>query len=175
MNSFLNRLGWLNIWLFTCLLASGCAGYRLGSTGGFEAGARSIEITPFPNQTTEPGLTEALSIAIRKEIQRDGTLFLETRDRGDILLQGTIETYLRDGITLQPQDILTVRDFQVGVEAQVKALDRSSGEWILDRKITGRTLVRGQMDLTEAERIALPLLMEDLARNITDLLVNGEF
>ena len=175
MNSPLKKLGWLNAWLVICLFSSGCAGYRLGSTGGFQAGARSIEITPFPNQTTEPGLTEALSFAIRKEIQRDGTLFLETRDRGDILLQGTIQTYLRDGITLQPQDILTVRDFQVSVEAQVKAFDRNASEWILDRKISGRTLVRGQMDLTEAERIALPLLMEDLARNITDVLVNGEF
>ncbi|MDA0749871.1 MAG: LptE family protein [Verrucomicrobia bacterium] len=175
MNSPQKKLGWLSLCLLACLLASGCAGYRLGSTGGFPAGSRSIQITPFPNQTTEPGLTEALSAAIRKEIQRDGTLALETRDRGDILLQGTIQTYLRDGVTLQPQDILTVRDFQVSVVAQVKALDRNSGKWILDRNVTGRTLVRGQTDLTEAERIALPLLMEDLARNITDLLVNGEF
>lgn len=165
----------LPCWLALCLLLGGCAGYRLGSTGGYQAGARSIEVTPFPNQTTEPGLTEALSFAIRKEIQRDGTLALETRDRGDILLQGTIQTYLREGRTFQPQDILSVRDFEVGVEASVKALDRSSGEWILDQKVTGRTLVRGQIDLTEAERIAMPLLMEDLARNITDLLVNGEF
>lgn len=175
MNYPLKKLGWLSTWVLACVLISGCAGYRLGSTGGFQAGARSIQISPFPNETTEPGLTEALSAAMRKEIQRDGTLALETRDRGDILLQGTIQTYLRDGITLQPDDIFTVRDFQVSVEAQVKALDRNAGEWILDRKVTGRTLIRGQMDQTEAERIALPLLMEDLARNITDLLVNGEF
>ena len=61
MNFPLKKLGWLNAWLVICLFSSGCAGYKLGSTGGFQAGARSIEITPFPNQTTEPGLTEAAS------------------------------------------------------------------------------------------------------------------
>ena len=42
-------------------------------------------------------------------------------------------------------------------------------------RLAGRTLVRGQIDLTEAERRATPLLMEDLARKITDLLVNEDW
>lgn len=160
---------------FTCLIMSGCAGYRLGSTGGFVAGERSIEITAFPNQTPEPRLTEELSTALRQQIQRDGTLLLETRDRGDIVLEGAITQYVRQGLTLQPRDILTVRDFEIQILAKVRARDRNSGEIILDREVSGRTLVRGQIDLTEAERRATPLLMEDLARNITDLLVNGEW
>src|SRR6185369_17073313 len=42
-----------------CLLAAllaGCAGYRLGPTGGQTAGARSVQINPFVNQTIEPRL-----------------------------------------------------------------------------------------------------------------------
>ena len=73
--------------LLGCLLLSGCAGYRLGSTGGFADG-RSIEIHAFQNLTTEPRLTEELSTALRQQVHRDGTLLLETRDRGDILLEG---------------------------------------------------------------------------------------
>ena len=158
-----------------CLVLSGCAGYRLGSTGGFVSGERSIEITAFPNQTPEPRLTEELSTALRQQIQRDGTLLLETRDRGDIVLEGAITQYDRQGLTLQPRDILTVRDFEIQILAKVKARDRNSGGIILDREVSGRTLVRGEIDLTEAERRATPLLMEDLARNITDLLVNGDW
>jgi hypothetical protein len=161
--------------LVSCLALSGCAGYRLGSTGGFVAGARSIEVTAFQNQTPEPRLTEEFSTAIRQQIQRDGTLFLETRERGDIVLEGVITQYVRQGLTFQPRDILTVRDFEIQIIAQVKARDRSTGEIILDRDVTGRTLVRSEIDLTEAERRAMPLLMEDLARNITDLLVNGDW
>ncbi|MDC3182586.1 LPS assembly lipoprotein LptE [bacterium] len=160
--------------LLGCLLLSGCAGYRLGSTGEFADG-RSIEIHAFQNQTTEPRLTEELSIALRQQVHRDGTLLLETRDRGDILLEGSITRYIRQGLTFQPRDILTVRDFEIQILAKVKARNRNSGEVILDREVTGRTLVRGQIDLTEAERRATPLLMEDLARKITDLLVNEDW
>ena len=163
------------IFLISCLALTGCAGYRLGSTGGFVTGARSIQVTAFPNQTTEPRLTEALSAALRQQIQRDGTFLLETRDGGDIILEGVITQYVRQGLTFQPRDILTVRDFEIQILAQVNARNRSTGESLLDREVSGRTLVRGQIDLTEAENRALPLLMEDLARNITDLLVNGEW
>ncbi len=159
----------------SCILLSGCAGYRLGSTGGFVAGARSIEIAAFPNQTQEPRLTEELSTALRQQIQRDGTLLLETRDRGDIVLEGAITQYIREGLTLQPRDILTIRDFEIQILASVKAQDRGTGEVLLDREVSGRTLVRGEIDLAEAERRATPLLMEDLARNIVDLLVNGDW
>jgi len=158
-----------------CLAVVGCAGYRLGPTGGFEAGAKSAQVQAFANQTTEPGLSEALSFALRQQIQRDGTLALETRRQGDIVIEGVLSQYQREGLTRQPQDILTIRDFEIVILAQVKAKDTVSGEWILDREVQGRTLVRGQMDLAAAERRALPLLMEDLARNITDLLVNGDW
>ena len=102
-------------------------------------------------------------------------MLLETRDRGDILLEGSITRYVRQGLTFQPRDILTVRDFEIQILAKVKARNRNSGEVILDREVTGRTLVRGQIDLTEAERRATPLLMEDLARKIADLLVNEDW
>lgn len=163
---------------WSCLLATaltGCAGYRLGPTNGVSAGEKSIQVTPFVNQTLEPRLNEPVTSALRKSLQQDGTYRLATRDDGDIVLTGVITRYHRQELSFQPRDILTVRDYRVSVSAQVIARDRSTGKVVLDRAVRGYTLVRVGSDLPSAERQALPLLAADLARNVTALLVEGSW
>ncbi|HKI69358.1 MAG TPA: LPS assembly lipoprotein LptE, partial [Verrucomicrobiae bacterium] len=124
---------------------------------------------------TEPHLTDALETALRKQLQQDGTYQLATREPGDIILTGRITDYRREGLSFQPQDVLTPTDFRVTVTAQVTARERSTDKIIFEQKVTGSTLVRVGSDLTSAERQARPLLANDLARNITSLLVNGSW
>lgn len=156
-------------------LASGCAGYRLGSASGLTADAQSIEIIPFPNQTEEPRLSAALATALRRQIQNNGTFKLETRGKGDLQITGNIAQYLRVGRTFQPGDVITPRDFELRMTAQVKVFNRRAGKTLLQRPVTGRTLIRAFNDLASAERQALPLLANDLARKIIDLLVDGDW
>ena len=157
------------------LLTTGCAGYRLGSPSGLAADAQSIEILPFPNQTEEPRLSAALASALRRQIQNDGTFKLETRGKGDLQITGNIVQYLRVGRTFQPGDVITPRDFELRMTAQVKVFNRRFGKTLLQRPVTGHTLIRAFNDLDSAERRALPLLAEDLARKIIDLLVDGDW
>jgi hypothetical protein len=44
---------------------------------------------------------------------------------------------------------------------------------LFDRPVTGSTLIRVGSDLTSAERQSLPLLAEDLAKNVASLLADG--
>ncbi|HTD66033.1 MAG TPA: LPS assembly lipoprotein LptE [Candidatus Limnocylindria bacterium] len=157
------------------LLLTGCAGYKLGPTNGMEAGSRTIQINPPVNQTFEPRLAVELNQQLRKQFQRDGTYSLETRGDGDVLVTTTILRYQRIGETFQARDTLTVRDYRINLIAHVTAYDRVSGKNIVDREFRGRTTVRPGADQSSAERQALPLLTEDLARNITDALVDGEW
>ena len=157
------------------LAASGCAGYRLGPAPGLTADAQSIEIIPFPNQTEEPRLSPALASALRRQIQNDGTFKLETRGKGDLQITGNIMQYLRAGITFQPGDVITPRDFEIRMTAQIKVFNRRAGKTLLQRPVTGRILIRASNDLASAERQALPLLANDLARKIIDLLVDGDW
>ena len=156
-------------------LLTGCAGYKLGPTSGIEAGARSIQFNPPLNRTMEPRVAEALNQQLRKQIQRDGTYHLNTKGEGDVTVSTTILRYNRIGETFQPRDTLTVRDYRVQLFAHVTAYDRVSGKNIVDREFVGRTTVRLGSDQSSAERQALPLLAEDLARNITSALVDGEW
>ena len=101
------------------LLLTGCAGYRLGPTGGQTAGAKSIQVSPFVNQTLEPRLGEAVTAALRKSLQRDGTYQLATRGDADLIVNGEITRYNRFGLSYQPTDVLTVRDYRVTLTAHV--------------------------------------------------------
>jgi hypothetical protein len=155
------------------LLSSGCAGYRLGSTSDIGAGGRSVQVGIFQNKTKEPRLIEAVSSALRRRLQQDGSLRLNTHGDGDILVKGEITHFDRAGLTYQPGDILTVRDYSLAMSVHVMAIERSTGRVLLDRTVGGHTTIRVGNDLSSAERQAIPLIADDLAKNLTSALVDG--
>ena len=151
---------------------TGCA-YRLGPTNGDRAGARSVQISPFENKTVVPRLSEPVTHALRREMLRDGTYRIETDGDCDIVVSGTIVDYDRRTIALQSQDALSPRDYRLVVTAQVTARERVTGKVLLDRRVQGYSDIRIGSDQASAEREAVPLVAEDLARNATALLVDG--
>jgi hypothetical protein len=155
------------------LLLTGCAGYRLGPVGDAPGRNRTVEVHPFANQTLEPFLTDALTSQVIKEFQRDGTVRVARPGEGDIVVSGTISDYRRVELTSSKADLLTVSDYRVTLTAEVTARERGSDKVIFSKPISGFTLVRVGDDLVGAERQALPLLAEDLARNIVSLLAEG--
>jgi len=163
-------------WFLAAVLASGgsgCAGYRLGPTNPELTNGKTIQVNFFENKTLEPRLAEAVNHALRKRLQQDASYKLNTGHDGDIQINGTILKYERQGVSFQPNDILTVRDYQVTLTVKVTAMQRVGGKVVFDREVTGRTTVRVGSDLPSAERQALPLLADDFARNATTLLVEG--
>ena len=140
-----------------------------------EAGSRSIEIAPPLNSTLEPRVSEEVSHALRKQVQRDGTYKLNTHGEGDVIVKTTVTMYDRSALTFQPRDTLTVRDYRVQLIAFVNAYDRVTGKTLVNRQFKGITTVRVGSDQSSAERQALPLLAADLARAVTSAIVDGEW
>ncbi|MCF7669271.1 MAG: hypothetical protein K9N48_05800 [Verrucomicrobia bacterium] len=155
------------------IIFSGCAGYNLGPTGGAVAGNKSIQIHPFQNNTSEPRITTPLVNAFRKQIQKDGTYTLSSTGDADVIVRGEITDFNREEMSFQPGDILTARDYRLSMTAHVTATDRATGKNILDQEIIGRSTIRISADLAIAEKQAVPLMAEDLARKATSLLVDG--
>ena len=165
----------LSMILGICLAlgVSGCAGYRLGPTNGVEAGAHTIEIQAFKNKTIEPRLSDAVTSAVRREIQRDGTYRLKTDGSSDIVVTGEILRYRRSEVSFQPEDIRTVRDYNITLWARVTAKDRLTDRVLLQKDVNGWAIIRVGDDLQSSERQALPVLADDLAKNIASALVDG--
>jgi len=169
INPFI-RILFLALALF---VVTGC-GYTLGPTNGLAAGDKKIQITPFLNHTLEPRLGDAVTTALRQSIQRDGTYHLATHGDADIIVTGTISKYDRHELNFEPHDVLTVKDFRVNVEAKITARNVNTGtstNWTA----AAYTLVRVGSDLTSSERQALPDLADQLAKTVTDSLVNGSW
>ena len=154
-------------------LAAGC-GYTVGPTNGLTAGEKKIQITPFLNHTLQPRLGDAVTTALRQNIQRDGTYHLATRGDADIIVTGVVTKYDRHELNFEPHDVLTVKDFRVNVEAKITARNLTSGS-TTNWTATAYTLVRVGSDLTSSERQALPDLADQLAKTVTDTLVDGSW
>jgi hypothetical protein len=61
----------------------------------------------------------------------------------------------------------------VNITAHVVVRERNSTKVLLDKDVSGYTLVTVGSDLASAERQATPLLAEDLAQNIAELITEG--
>ena len=163
------------MFLAAVMMTNGCASYRLGPVNPAIPAGQAIEVGLFQNATPQPGLTESVNASIRRELQRDGTFGLATGGDGDVLLTGSITAYRRSAVSFQPRDILSVRDFEVELVTRIRAAEKATGKVLIDRELTGRTTVRLGGDLANAERQALPLLANDLARKTVALLADGKW
>lgn len=139
------------------------------------AGARSVQVNLFRNETIEPRLGESMGFALRRRIQQDGTYRLDTQGDGDIIINGVIVGYDRGGLTFQPNDLLTVRDFDLRMTAKITAMERATGKLLLDATITGSSSLRVGANQHAGEVQALPMLAEDLARKIVGRLAEGKW
>jgi hypothetical protein len=159
--------------LVPAFFLAGCAGYQLGPTNGLVAGEKSVQINSFANETLEPRLSEPITLEVRKRVQQDGTYKLATHGDGDLIVNGIITSYDRGGISFQPNDVLTVRDYNLTITAHIVAIDRGTGKTNVNQLVKGRTVVRVGNDLSSAERQAIPLVAADLARNAVSAIADG--
>ena len=162
--------------LLPLLLLYACAGYRLGPTGGQTALEKSVQVRFFANRTLQPRLEEPVAQALRRTLQQDGTFRLVSRrDDADVVVDGTLTDYERVAMAFQPRDLVSVKEYELRLRAHVVARQRLSGAVVLDAEIKARTTVSVGDDLSSVERQAIPLLAEDLARNITTALAEGSW
>lgn len=172
----LHSLGLFLFFLLSALLISGCLGYKLGPSNGYPAGARSIQVLPFQNQTVEPRLSAPVTAAVRKSLQQDGTYSLSTHaGEGDLLLQGTITQLERTPLSYNPNDTLRTLDANLTLYTHVTVTDRHSGKLLLDKTLLSRTTIRLDSDQTSTEQQAIPLLADELARRITSYVTDGDW
>jgi hypothetical protein len=164
------RLALLSILAVTL---AGCAGYKLGPTNGIPAGSRSVRVQPFVNRTHEPRVPEYLAISMRKLLQQDGTFRLETSGSPDILVSGEITRFERTGLSYQTNDVLTPQEYTLTLVARVVAVDVNSGKTNLNREVSGFTYILIGNDQSSAERQAIPMLADNVARNAVSLMVDG--
>ena len=157
------------------LFGSGCVGYEAGPTNGLSAGARSVRVELFENQTLEPRLVVEVNRALKRNLQQDGTYTLETRGNADLVVRGQLTEFLRSGVSYIPGDSLTVQDYNMQLKARVTVTDTVTGAVVYEGDVVGSSTVRVGNDLTSGQRQAIPLIADHLARQATSMIADGKW
>ena len=160
----------------TCLLLAGLGGalgcYHLGPVG--KNTPRSVAVPMFKNRTLKPQLEAQVTNAIIKRLQADGSVRVDRPANADVVVTGVITRYQRDMLRTQKTDTSVTREYRLGIEALVEARDRTTGAVLLKpTTLTGHADSFLGNDLQSAEEQALPLIADDLARQVVRLLVEG--
>ena len=148
-------------------LLAGCAGYRLGPTLGAEY--RSVAVVMFGNKTYQAQIERPITTAIIRQFQSDGTLRVESPSDADLILTGEVTQYRRQLLRSQPNDNNAPREYEINVEVRVEVRDRGGKLIIGPKTLTGKAATFIGSDLQSAEEQAMPLVAQDLAKQVVTL------
>ncbi|HPA16464.1 MAG TPA: LptE family protein [Verrucomicrobiae bacterium] len=152
----------------------GCA-YRLGSIAGEELrGVRTIYVPVVKNETYEPSISVMVTDAIIQNLHRDGTLRVVREPNADATLDVKLIEFERRPQRSSRRDTRQVAEYRVELKGEATLKKRGDAEAIFKgEEFTGETEFFIGQDLQEAERQAMGLLAEDLARKIVSKITEG--
>ncbi|ACD83630.1 LptE family protein [Candidatus Methylacidiphilum infernorum] len=170
------RIVLLLFFLYFALWMEGCSGsYRLGSIGGPSIqGVKTIYVPTVKNKTVIPGLQSMVTNEIIRAIDNDGTLQTSRNVDADAELDVTITEFNR--IILRPEilDPFTTAEYRLVLTASVTLINRKLGKATINgAHVSGSSYYFTQTNMPEAQRQDLPLVAEDLANRIVNLLTEG--
>ncbi len=155
-----------------CIWVSGCAGYHVGPV--LKADYKSVAVPMFKDKTLHPQLEAQITNAIIKRLQTDGTLLVESNPRADVILTGEITDYRRTSLRSETQDTGTPSEYRITITAKIEARDRRTGKMVFGpTELSGHGDVFIGSDLQSADFQVLPLVADDLARQVVSLLVES--
>ncbi|MBI5685506.1 MAG: hypothetical protein HZC54_10520 [Verrucomicrobia bacterium] len=159
--------------LVAALAAAFCAGcaYRVGPTSTMNV--RSIAVPNFHNKTYEPRISTQVTTAVIKRIQTDGSIRVVSEEGADATLTGDIVSWRREPLLFRSDNTLVAKQYGLYIQAHVILTDNRTGKRLLEGDFIGKTQYFFGNDMTQAERQAFPLAADDLARRITDRIVDA--
>ncbi|MCX7825856.1 MAG: LPS assembly lipoprotein LptE [Verrucomicrobiae bacterium] len=160
----------LAVALLAVLCCGGCA-YRLGPTSTLDI--KTVAVPNFKNQTTEARISVPITNAVIKRLQSDGSIRVVSEDTADATLTGEIVSWQRTPVRYNIHNAYVPSQYQLVVTAHVVLTNNRTGKRIFDTHIAGTTSYFFGDDLAQAERQAMPLAADDLAKRITDRIVDA--
>jgi len=155
-----------------CALLAGCMGYRVGPV--LHADYKSVAVPMFKNRTLRPQLEAQITNAIIKALQADGTLRIESTDDADVVVTGAIVDHERIELRSARTDTDVAREYRIAITAEIEARNRRTGQMVVkSTRIKGQADTFIGSDLQSSELQALPLVADDLARQVVSLLVES--
>ena len=153
---------------------SGCAGYRLGDVKPYTArNVKTIAVKTFTNNTYTPRVEVLVTNTVIRQLQQDGTFRITTEDKADAVLDGVILGIGRNPARAVRGNVLAAAEFNLGVTVGYTLRLKDGTAIAGPGNISGGTSFFVGNDVTQDERQALPLAVEDLAVRLVSQLTEG--
>ena len=154
------------------LVACGCGtSYRWRSS--VPESARTVAVPTFRNESEVAELGAIASRQILREFQREGTFAIRTTGDAAIEIQGVIKSASSTINAYDRRSGLRTSAFKMMADAEVSVIDKRSQKVLVNnRRYAATADFSAGQDLTSAARSASGRLMEDLARQVVDDVLN---
>lgn len=154
------------------LAAPGCAGYRLGST--LPGDIKTVYIPVFVNGTDEPLIENEITRDVIAAIQKDAALKIAPEDQADAVLKVTLRKFLFTPVAYDRTQREKPNEYRMIISASFVLYRRSTGKVLVEHpSVQGEALAQVLGDISSSKRFALPNASKDLARDLSEKILEA--
>jgi hypothetical protein len=162
------------VFLSFILGLAGCANYSWKPT--VPSDMRTVAVPVFRNETNVPFLGNEVTRQILREIQRDGTFAVKSKDECAIEVQGLLKSLSSSTVAYHRSTGSRAREMKISAVAIVSVIDKKRGKVLVNNKKYERYVTTlADLDTATSIRNASERLSAELARVIVDDLTAYDF
>ena len=137
------------------------------------ADARTVTVPTFRNESNVSEVGALASRQLLREFQREGTFKVRSADEAAIEVQGVIKAVSPAMTAYNRRSGGRTAAYELSATAEISVVDKRKGKVLVDNRkyVANATFTAGQ-DKTTAVRDASGRLMDDLARQVVDDILN---
>ena len=151
--------------LCVMMCVAGC-GYRVGAVNPDDP-IKKIYIPSVKNYTTEPGIEARATSKIVSAFQIDGTYLIVDENDADAILEIELTSFNRSALRYDKQDVTSEYRLTIGSELMLRDAKTRRLLWHASR-VEGEEAFFVTVNLPSAQRLAIPLALDDLATKIVE-------
>lgn len=157
---------------------TGC-GYHLGEIKPTPMRrVTTLAVNSFKNQTLIPRIEVQTADAVVKQFQQDGTYRIESADRADAIIEGTIVSVQRQPMRVFASNVLQTSEFELTLTVSYRVIDRTTGAVILQGTAVGVTPFftqtdRVNSDLVTNQNMNYPIAAQRMAEKLVSKVAEG--
>lgn len=165
--------------LFSLALSLQGCGYHLGEIKPTPMRrVTTIAVPAFKNDTLLPRLEAQTADAVAKQFQQDGTYRLESTDRADAIVEGTIVSVERQPMRVFANNVLQTSEFELTVKVKYRVVDRVTGAVLMEGNAVGVTPFftesdRVNSDLVTNQNMNYPIAAQRMAEKLVGKVAEG--
>jgi outer membrane lipopolysaccharide assembly protein LptE/RlpB len=165
--------------LIPLLLSLAGCGYHLGEIKPTPMRrVTTIAVPTFKNKTLLPRLEAQTADAVAKQFQQDGTYRIESPDRADAIIEGTIISVERQPMRIFASNVLQTSEFELTLRVKYRVIDRVTGAVLMEGAAVGVTPFFTEADLVNSDLVTnqnmnYPIAAQRMAQNLVSKVAEG--